>query len=290
VDGSVSADFATVSVDDGLDAMRSAILKRLRAQLSLIARGGNAVLLKLIKPAIDGGDPRSINTAFMAGVWSLVADGIIIPGESSTHARADDFGNEVFRYFNYFSVTPYGVKVLSQTGVVDPHDRESYLTDARARLGDADEVIFTYLAEASKSFADANYLSATVMLGVSAEGLMKWLIARFLEHLPSPQRERHRETMAKLSNRTEKLFTTFVNDLQSHYEELSPDLKYQAAAYLDQLNSIIRVNRDDVAHGRAARVDRQLAYGNLTLYPTLLTLTRELANALLSANCSIYAE
>lgn len=67
------------------------------------------------------------------------------------------------------------------------------------------------------------------------------------------------------------------------------DLEYQAKAYLDKINSIIRVNRDDVGHARAARVDRQLAYGNLTIYPTLLSLTRELADALGEAQpCAKY--
>lgn len=116
---------------------------------------------------------------------------------------------------------------------------------------------------------------------------MKWLIGQYLAHLPPTVAASQKQQLDQLSHRTERLFTQFVKALEPHYRELNPDLAYQAKAYLDQLNSIIRVNRDDVAHGRAARVDRQLAFGNLAIYPTLLSITRELADTFVSTKCTI---
>lgn len=243
----------------------------------MFLRGAHVV--NEIRPNLRGtvAYDAEFDVAFYAALWSLVADGIIVPGQPRD-MYVHSVGVSAVT-FPHFTLTPYGNEILSKPQISNPHDSSTYLDDARHRLGPADEVIFTYLGEAIKNFNDRSYLSATVMLGVSAEGLMKWLIKRFLEHLPEAKSVAHKKTFDELGNRTERLFTSFVKSLDSHYTEFNRDLEYQARAYLDQISSIIRVNRDDVGHGRVSRVDNQLVYGNLTVYPTLLSVARELADA-----------
>jgi len=63
---------------------------------------------------------------------------------------------------------------------------------------------------------------------------------------------------------------------------------YRVSAHLESLNSVIKVNRDDVAHRRAFRADAQLALGNLTSFPTLLSVVSELATALRAQTCTVW--
>lgn len=196
-----------------------------------------------------------------------------MPGRSSGVRASGTVG---FDSFPYYRITPYGKAILSRSEI-DPIDKTGFLKDARARLGSADERIYTYLSEANDGFKRANYLSAAVMLGVSCELLMKWLIDRFIEH--APERERLQKLRGDLWMRTNKLFSAFVREFQKHYDEFPRDVGYQADANLDFMQTLIRINRDDVGHGRPDRIDRHMVHGYLISYLTLLKVAHELAEA-----------
>jgi hypothetical protein len=272
-----------------LHSVRAGILALMKEKLGPLTNPSfpNQITLNLIRPAMRGGSVRELDTAFDAAVWSLVADGIIVPGTKSTAPAGGIEFTPTHGAFPYFRVTPLGISICTSGSLADPYDRSQYMQSANDSLPAADEVIFTYLSEANKNFLDRSYLSATVMLGVSAEGLMLWLIKRFLEHVSEARRSRYQEAFSQLRFKTNKLFETFLKLLSNHWEEIDDDLRFQAQAYLDQLITIIRVNRDDVAHGRAARVDQQLVYGNLSVYLSLLRVVREVIDALPPIDCEL---
>ena len=271
-----------------LEAIRAEILAHLKANLPALT-GPYAVLTleQLPNPlSAEMNDPHGLDAMKEAAAWTLVRDGIIIPGRSS-NVRAS--GTVGFDSFPNFRITPYG-RALLKSAEPDPHDREGYLGDARRRLGKADERIYTYLAAANKNFLDRSELSGLVMLGVSAELLMKWLIGRFIDHLPDHKQADFEKTRSDLWMRTDKLFTTFIGAFATHYSELAPDLQYQADANLDLLQTLIRVNRDDVGHGRPDRADPTMLHGYLLSYLTLLRLARELADAFEATPCAVYGK
>src|SRR5579872_5561255 len=76
----------TVNLTDGLDKMRAAILTLMRAKRATIIGGGNHIALTLIRPHVVASDVHAEHAAFMAGVWSLVTDGIIVPGHGQALA------------------------------------------------------------------------------------------------------------------------------------------------------------------------------------------------------------
>lgn len=276
-----------VSANSDLDDIRNAIITVMREKRAVIQNGGNHVTLAVIKPDMSGEHLRTIGSAFMAAVWSLVRDGIIVPGEASTIAQPENFSNDHYRHFPYFTLTPQGAALLARSDT-DPVDKSAFLTDARQRLGNADERIFTYLSEANDDFLHANYLSAAVMLGVSAELLMKWLIERFIDHVGTKKRPDFEKTRDELRMRTDRLFDTFIKAFAEHYAEFPRELEFQSSANLDLLQTLIRINRDDVGHGRPDRVDRQMIHGYLISYLTLLKVAREMADAFANNSCTKY--
>jgi hypothetical protein len=278
----------TVDGSLGVPAVREAILTMMRG---LNVRTGNGHGITEVMPVITGTfvyeTERDI--VFMSAMWSLVRDGIIVPGSPAGMSLNNYTGSEIFG-FQKFTITPFGREYLTNTTVIHPLESAAYMEDARKRLGGADEVVFTYLASARQSFADRNYLSAIVMLGVSSEMLMKWLIARFIEHLPEAKRESFEKTRDRLWARTDKLFDSFITAIKAHFnpDGLTRDLELQVNAHLDQLQTLIRVNRDDVGHGRPERADEALVNGSLQIYLPLLSIVRELADELKSHRCVLY--
>jgi hypothetical protein len=272
-----------------LDTIRAGILRMISEKLPLLTSGmSSQATIALIRPPISGRTIKEIDASFDAAIWSLIADGIIVPGTNSTVPNGTPDHGSTHCNLPYFRVTPFGISIATDKGVIDPHNRSEYLKDASERLPNADELILTYLAEANKNFLDHSYLSATVMLGVSAEGMMHWLMKALLRHVTDAQRESYNGTFERYRYRTNKLFEEFAKLLGVHLAEVGDDLRYQVEAYLEQLSTIIRVSRDDVAHGRAARVDRQLVYGNLIGYLSLLRIAGELAEALSNKSpCSL---
>jgi hypothetical protein len=197
----------TVDATLGVPAVREAVLQMLR---QLNTRAGNGIGVLAVCPNITGtfAYESERDVVFMAAMWSLVRDGIIVPGapagmSSNNYVTSDLLG------FSTFTVTPFGRQLLDNTNVVHPYEADAYMRDARKRLDAADDVIYTYLAEARKSFADGNHLSAIVMLGVSTEMLMKWLIDRFIAHVPEAKRANFEKTRGELWTRTDKLFDSY---------------------------------------------------------------------------------
>lgn len=279
----------TVDGSLGVPAVREAILGMMR---TLNTRTGNGHGVTEVMPTITGAFAYGTegDVLFMAAMWSLVRDGIIVAGHPAGMSINNYTPSENFS-FNKFTVTPFGREYLNDPGIVHPLESQAYMREARKRLGAADEVIYTYLASAQQGFSDRNYLSAIVMLGVSSEMLMKYLIRRFIEHVPSAKRGSFEKTRTDLWSRTDKLFDSFINAIKAHFQPdgLSHDLELQVLAYLDQLQTLIRVNRDDVGHGRPERADAALVSGSLQIYLPLLSIVRELVQELSDHPCVLYA-
>jgi hypothetical protein len=267
------------------DEMKSVVMENLRG-LRTFTLGAWTVdrLRDGIATDFDGSLDQT-DADFTSVLFALVADGIIVPGQEVR----PPFVSEAKRYFPYFSITSYGRKVLDpKENPVTPHDAAAYLAEAKRRMPGADDSITEYLVEATRAFEDRRYLSSTVMLGISGEAVMEWLYEQYMAHLPPDRLIVFKKSFENTRLRTERRFNDFRNALNFHKAEFPLDLWYRVETYLDSLNAIVKVNRDDIAHRRARRVDEQLALGNLTIFPTLLTVVNDLATALRDAKCSAW--
>ena len=274
------------------DKMKAQVLENLRALLTGKERSPLDYPLKVddLRAGVDETSTPwapAANADFYSVLFALVVDGIIVPGSklAPSHGEGDSH-----RYFPYFLVTSYGRKVLDPAqSPVTPHDAESYMAEARRRIPNADDIIITYLVEAVHSFQGRRYLATTVMLGVAGEALMEWLYDAFIAHIPAGKASKFAKDFAQTKLQTERRFTTFRRALDVRRPEFDEDMWYRVSAHLDSLNAVIKVNRDDVAHRRAFRADAQLALGNLTSFPTLLTVANDLAAALRGNVCSVWS-
>ena len=270
------------------DEIKSVVIANLRGQLNMNAQRLSVDALGIgIDWEPTPGSRGRTEAEFYSVLFALVTDGIIVPG--SRHRS--QYGDEHYRYFPYYAITSYGRHVLepSQSPVI-PQDELGYIAEARKRIPTADDTIFAYLVEATQSFNDRRYLSSTVMLGIAGEALLEWLYVAFIDHLPNDRRATFEKSFDSTRLRTQKRFQDFLKALALHEGEFAVDLWYQVQSYLENLSAIVKVNRDDVAHRRANRVDKQLALGNLTIFLTLLSVANELANVLSSKNCTVWSK
>jgi hypothetical protein len=190
-----------------------------------------------------------------------------------------------------FTVTPFGRAVVTNPERVDPIQSDAYMVEARKRLGAADETIYAYLAEALNTYRHGAALATTVMLGVSAELVMDLLIECLIRHLPADARTDATKKRDAFGLRTGARVAAFKEHILRHLQadDIGKDLRTQADLYLGQLSTLIRVNRNEVGHGRPQRADSQLALGMLQVYLPLLSLVRDLVEALSAKACDVGA-
>lgn len=215
----------------------------------------------------------------------LVTCGVIVPGH-----RTNGFGfqtsNGPFQFFPYFSVTEYGFRVLDPKNEgIDPHERSKYVQEIIRRMPDADDVMRAYVDEATATFESQHYLASMVLLGVAAETLIERLYSSFAKHLNTNAKVTF-EASLKSKRWASTRFLVFKSSFGAHKKELSKDLADRIDTYLDVLVTLLKTSRDDVGHGRPTRVDRDIAFGNLVYFPSLVGLVAEVESAL-GVTCTV---
>jgi hypothetical protein len=225
-----------------------------------------------------------VDATFGSVLWDLVMDGILIPG------RADSMrslGNESHKTFPYYTITPYGRQVLSGDGETpSPHRTTEFLAAARERLPDGDEAIHLFLEEAAQAFSRKLYLSAVMMLGVSAEALIEWLIRRMSRHLKGQARSNFDSLLAKKQRASGARLEILMREIDQHSGDFTPDLAAKLNPHLHTVLTLVKTYRDDVAHRRGLRIDRLLAESQLLAYPPMLSIAAEIDEAL-DRGCSV---
>lgn len=124
------ADKPPVDIRDGPDAVRNAVLN----ELSTFTLIGGENKVEEIRPKLTGAtsSPFELDVAFYAALWSLVSDGIIVPGKAAAMHR-NYRGDEDLR-FPYFTITPFGREILEKPGASNPYVHMHILTTRRRDL------------------------------------------------------------------------------------------------------------------------------------------------------------
>ena len=151
-----------------IDDLRKSVLTRLEANLQ--ASGdlhADTIFDDLAPQTFDAGRRRRAGAVDLYAVlWQLVHEGIIVPGNAD-HGLFSSGGNEPFRHFPFFEITPYGRDVL--TGLrkdTDPALASEYLDKLRARAPSANETVVRYVGEAVSTFNHQEYLLARCFLAL----------------------------------------------------------------------------------------------------------------------------
>lgn len=188
-------------------------------------------------------------------IWELLVQGVLAPGLSS--ANHD---------FPWIHVTEYGKRSL-EAGDILPHDPDGYLGRLQQQVGQPlDGIVLTYVRESLLTFLAGRYLAATVMLGVASERCVDLLIEAYLNAVANASQKAAFEGKVKRAGRSVKRRFDALRD-----ELLGLALPAELADALDiQLSGIftlIRYSRNNAGHPTGQKTDRDVAYGNLLLFP-----------------------
>lgn len=248
-----------------IDAFRSQLFERLRTSLETKPRPA----MRFDQIPLVQNSPHMMVGPFL---WQLVLEGIIVPGLTNYYSH---LSNAEHKAFPYFSVTPYGEAViLGRQGAVSPHDRTRYLKESEQRLPGAG-IVATYLDEASRAFLAGLYLSAAVMLGVCAEALMDRVIERYAAGLSQRELAQFNAQIAKKKMSAAGRFAIIAKCLRED-ARISRELQAHVSGDFEMLNVLIKAHRDDVAHQRPQRIDKETVHGSLLLMLPLLALIAEI--------------
>ena len=188
-------------------------------------------------------------------IWELLVQGVLAPGMNS--ANPD---------FPFIHVTEYGERCLDANAIL-PHDPDGYLKQLQQQVGKPlDNIVLTYVEESLLTFLAGRYLAATVMLGVASERCVDLLIKAYLNAIANASQKAAFERKVKRAGRSVKRRFDALRD-----ELLALTLPAELADALDiQLSGIftlIRYSRNDAGHPTGQTVDRDVAHGNLLLFP-----------------------
>lgn len=192
-------------------------------------------------------------------LWELLVQNILAPGN-----RVPGGGYQVGLPF--FHVTEYGESCLEADAVL-PHDPDGYLKRLQQQIAQSlDCIVLDYVRESLLTFLGGYYLSSTVMLGVASERCIDLLANAFTDGIKDENRKATLENKIKQAGRsTKRRFDTLRHEL------LALDLPLELNDALDiQLSGIftlIRYSRNDTGHPTGQLIDRDIAYGNLTVFP-----------------------
>jgi hypothetical protein len=207
--------------------------------------------IRQITPDYKSTDGLELHDIF----WELLIQGVLAPGINSSNVKLP-----------FIHVTEYGKKCIQANSIL-PHDPDGYMK----RLEDLveqplDNTILTYVKEGLLTFLGGYYLAATVMLGVASEQCIDLLIDVYTNALSNPNKRSDFENKVKQVGRSIKnRFDTIRSELLTL--NLPSHLKDALDIQLSGIFTLIRYSRNDAGHPTSRMIDRDIAHGNLLLFP-----------------------
>jgi hypothetical protein len=126
--------------------------------------------------------------------------------------------------------------------------------------------VLTYVQESLSTFLGGHYLASTVMLGVASEQCVDLLSEAYSKAIVNPSLKTAFEKKLKQAGRSVK--TRFDNLRDELLKlDLPGELKDALDIQLSGIFTLIRFSRNDAGHPTGRKVDRDLAHGNLLLFP-----------------------
>jgi hypothetical protein len=188
-------------------------------------------------------------------LWELLIQGILAPGFNNSNLDLP-----------FIHVTEYGMKCIESNTIL-PHDPDGYLERLKRLVGQPlDDVVLNYVREGLLTFLGGHYFSATVMLGVASEQCIDLLIEAYANAIVDTTRKTTFVKKIEQAGRSVKnRFDKLRNELLAL--KLPPTLMDALDIQLSGIFTLIRYSRNDAGHPTGQAVDRDMAHGNLLLFP-----------------------
>lgn len=188
-------------------------------------------------------------------IWSLVIQGIVIPGGSTQQPDLPSM-----------QVSDWGKKCL-ETGEFLPHDAGQYLARLKAHVPRVDTDILLYLQESLTAFRSGAYLASAIMTGVATEKTL--LVLRVAMEAAFQTQDAKDRFAAKTKNKLIKqAFDEMWKRLDPVHAQLAADLnKEDLRAELSGTFDLIRKTRNDAGHPTGRQISREEAHNLLLLFP-----------------------
>jgi hypothetical protein len=218
-----------------------------------------AVLSKLQSDQyISDADGKTVADVF----WDLFRQGYITLGFDNPN-----------NFWPFFRLSPFGQQSLATANPIRFHDATSYMALVRARVPDLPTLNETYLVEAIKDFYAGCLLSASVMLGVAAEIEFNRLVDTAVANATHGGQFSATASKRNISQRIDA-FRKAYNPIKANFNVEDIDNR------LLNIQSILRISRNDAGHAMAASVSREEVFINLQMFVSyaghLYELRREL--------------
>ena len=187
-------------------------------------------------------------------MWELLIQGIIAPGLDNSNLNLP-----------FIHVTEYGVKCIEANTIL-PHDPDGYLERLEQLVGQPlDDTVLRYTREGLLTFLGGHYFSATVMLGVASEQCIDLLIEAYTNAIADTRQKATFVKKVEQGRSVKNRFDKLRNELLTL--KLPPTLMDALDIQLSGIFTLIRYSRNDAGHPTGRAVDRDMAHGNLLLFP-----------------------
>ncbi len=207
--------------------------------------------IRRIAPDYQSSDALKLHEIF----WELLIQGILAPGFNSSNLNLP-----------FIHVTEYGKRCIEANSIL-PHDPDGYLKRLEKLVErPLDVTVMTYAREGLLTFLAGHYLAATVMLGVASEQCIDLLIESYANAITNTSQKAAFEKKINQAGRSVKnRFDTLRNEL---FKLTLPSPLYDALdIQLSGIFTLIRYSRNDAGHPTGRVIDRDMAHGNLLLFP-----------------------
>jgi hypothetical protein len=189
-------------------------------------------------------------------IWSLIIQGIVVPGVSNDAYSAN---------LPWVQVTEWGRACL-RAGEYTPYDTGVFLGRLKKLLPSLDSGVEFYLKEALNSFRSGNYLATAVMTGVASERVLLLLRDTILHAIQEPDRKR-KFTEATQNQIARRIYEAIAGRIDPIREQLPAALQDSIGTELDGIFNEIRRTRNDAGHPTGRVIERSEAYALLQLFP-----------------------
>ena len=180
--------------------------------------------------------------------WDLFRQGYITLGFDSSNNS-----------WPFFRLSPFGKRSLDTRDPIRFHDATSYIGLIKKRVPDLSSLAETYLAESIKDFYSDCLLSSCVMLGVAAEIEFDKLVDAAASNTIHGHLFSSTKSKTKISQKIDAFRKAYSSIKNSFTVE---DIENR----LLNIQSILRISRNDAGHAMAANISREEVFINLQMF------------------------
>jgi hypothetical protein len=194
-------------------------------------------------------------TLILEVVWSLIIQGILIPGLSDSNQG-----------WPFLRLTEYGQRCVQEDRIL-PHDPEGFLREFNREVPTADPTLVEYLTEALQCYIRGLHRSAAVMLGGASEKAVLLLIESYARSIADSGSKQSFQSKLEKAQSIFRKYELFDQRFAGLKQRMPGDLTDNVDSQLRGVFDLIRGSRNDAGHPAiGSSVNRDAVYSHLRLF------------------------